>query len=193
MSVEFEMKYRASAELLDQIQAQLPGHYTLTQMTTSYYDTPDGDLAKLFWTLRHRQEGSIHICTLKTPALSGGRNEFEWQCEHIADAVPHLSRLSESNALSVLAQKGLVQTCGARFTRATRLLHAGSTTVELALDRGVLIGGGRELAFAELEVELKEGFPEECKIIGYLLASTFGLEPEPRSKFARAKELGGMK
>ena len=68
MAVEYELKYRASAETLDRIQADFPGNYTVTEMTTTYYDTPGGDLAKLFWTLRHRREGDKHICTLKTPA-----------------------------------------------------------------------------------------------------------------------------
>ncbi len=193
MAVEFELKYRATPEQLTQVREQLGGAYTVTEMTTSYYDTPDGDLAKLFWTLRHRQEGQIHICTFKTQAGLAGRNEYEWQAEHIEDAIVHLCRLSGSTALSQLAQKGLVCTCGARFTRTARLLRAGGTTVELALDQGVLLGGGKELPFAELEVELKEGHPDECRIIGHLLAANFGLEPEHRSKYIRARELGGKK
>ncbi len=190
MAVEYELKYRATEALLTQVQEQLPGDYTVTEMTTTYYDTPGGDLAKLYWTLRHRREGDIHICTLKTRAGLQGRNEYEWQAEHIEDAVPQLCRLSGSNALAELAKNGLVAICGARFTRTARMLQAGSTTVELAMDRGVLLGGGKEKPFYELEVELKEGHPEECQIIGHLLAASFGLKTESRSKYQRARELG---
>lgn len=190
MAVEFELKYKTTPETLEKIQADFSGEYTVTEMTTTYYDTPNGDLAKLHWTLRHRREGDKHICTLKTPAGLEGRSEYEWMGEDIHEAIPNLCRLSGSGALSELAKLGLIETCGARFTRTARRLHAGSTLVELALDQGVLIGGGSELSFAEVEVELKAGLREETMVIGHLLAAAYGLTPENKSKFARAKELG---
>ena len=190
MAVEYELKYRATPELLERIQADFPGEYTVTEMTTTYFDTPGGDLAKLFWTLRHRREGDKHICTLKTPAGIDGRSEYEFSCEDIHEAIPQLCRLAGSNALSQLAERGLVQTCGARFTRTARLFTAGSTATELALDQGVLINGEKEEPFAELEVELKRGFREEADVIGLLLSQAYGLEVESKSKFQRSKELG---
>ena len=42
MAVEYELKYRATPEILEQIQADFPGEYTVTEMTTTYYDTPGG-------------------------------------------------------------------------------------------------------------------------------------------------------
>ena len=190
MAVEYELKYRATAEVLERIQADFPGNYTVTEMTTTYYDTPGGDLAKLFWTLRHRREGDKHICTLKTPAGIDGRSEYEWSCESIHEAIPHLCRLSGSNALAQLVERGLVETCGARFTRTARPFAAGCTVTELALDQGVLVNGEKEEPFAELEVELKRGFREETDVIGLLLSQSYGLEVENKSKFQRSKELG---
>ena len=191
MAVEYELKYRTTPETLEKIQADFPGEYTVTEMTTTYYDTPGGDLAKLYWTLRQRRENDIYICTLKTPSGLEGRSEYEWRCEDIQDAIPHLCRLSGSNALSQLAERGLVEICGARFTRTARKFIAGSTMVELALDRGVLVGGGKEEPFAEVEVELKEGYREEADIMGFLLRESYGMTTENRSKFMRAKALGG--
>jgi inorganic triphosphatase YgiF len=133
MAVEYELKYRATPEILEKIQADFPGDYTVTEMTTTYYDTPGGDLAKLYWTLRHRQEGDKHICTLKTPGIDG-RSEYEWCCEDIKEAIPHLSRLSKSTALSQLAERGLIAKCGARFTRTARKLIAGSTMAGFETD-----------------------------------------------------------
>ena len=190
MAVEYELKYRATPEILEKIQADFPGDYTVTQMTTTYYDTPGADLAKLYWTLRHRQEGEVHICTLKTPAGIDGRSEYEWKCEDILEAVPHLCRLSGSNALAQLAQRGLVATCGARFTRTARKLIAGSTMAELAQDNGVLVNGEKEEPFSEVEVELKQGYREETEVMGYLIRQSYGLTVENRSKFMRAKALG---
>lgn len=193
MAVEYELKYRATPEVLERIQADFPGNYTVTEMTTTYFDTPGGDLAKLFWTLRHRREGEVHICTLKTPAGIDGRSEYEWNCEDIQEAIPHLCRLSGSSALAQLAERGLVETCGARFTRTARKLIAGSTMAELALDCGVLTNGDREEPFAEVEVELKQGFREEADVMGFLLREAYELTPENKSKFLRAKELGAKK
>ena len=190
MAVEYELKYRATAEILERIKNDFPGDYTVTEMTTTYYDTPGGDLAKLFWTLRHRREGETHVCTLKTPAGIDGRSEYEWNCEDIHEAIPHLCRLSGSNALAQLVERGLVETCGARFTRTARKLVAGSTMAELALDEGVLVNGEKEEAFAELEIELKRGFREEVDAMGVLLAAAYALVPEHKSKFQRSKELG---
>ena len=190
MAVEYELKYRATPEILERIQADFPGDYTVTEMTTTYYDTPGGDLAKLFWTLRHRREGDKHICTLKTPGGLDGRSEYEWACEDIHEAIPHMCRLSGSNALAQLVERGLVETCGARFTRTARRFTAGSTVTELALDAGVLVNGEKEEPFAELEVELKRGYREETDIIGYLLAASYALTPENKSKFQRSRELG---
>ena len=190
MAVEYELKYRATPEILEKIQADFPGEYTVTEMTTTYYDTPGSDLAKLFWTLRHRQEGEKHICTLKTPAGIDGRSEYECPCDDIEEAIPHLCRLAGSSALSQLAERGLVSTCGARFTRTARAFRAGCTVTELALDNGVLVNGEKELPFAEMEVELKWGFREEADIIGLLLSQSYGLQTEHKSKFLRAKELG---
>ena len=190
MAVEYELKYRATPEILERIKADFPGTYTITEMTTTYYDTPGGDLAKLFWTLRHRREGDRHICTLKTPAGIAGRSEYEWNCEDIHEAIPHMCRLSGSNALAQLAERGLVKTCGARFIRTARRLIAGSTLTELALDSGVLINGEKEEPFTEVEVELKQGHRQEADIIAFLLSRSYGLEPENKSKFQRSKELG---
>jgi len=191
MAVEYELKYRTTPEVLERIQAGFPGEYTVTEMTTTYYDTPGGDLAKLYWTLRHRREGEDHICTLKTPSGLEGRCEYEWHCEDIREAIPHLCRLSGSNALSVLAERGLVEICGARFTRTARQFIAGSTLVELALDCGVLVNGKKEESFAEVEVELKQGYQEETEVMGFLLRESYGMTTENRSKFMRAKALGG--
>ena len=190
MAVEYELKYRADAETIERIKNDFPGDYTVIEMKTTYYDTPGGDLAKLYWTLRHRQEGEEQVCTLKTPGGIDGRSEYECRCTDINEAIPELCRLSGSNALAQLAERGLVTTCGARFTRNARRLVAGSTMAELALDQGVLINGEKEQAFAEVEIELKRGFREEVDAMGVLFAAAYGLEPENRSKFQRAKDLG---
>ncbi len=61
--------------------------------------------------------------------------------------------------------------------------------VELALDQGVLFGGGREQPLCEVEVELKSGSRKGAYIYAMTLAELFGLKQEKRSKFRRALSL----
>lgn len=187
MGTEFELKYRSGACALESIAAQYPGGAVIP-MTTTYYDTPDGALSAKKWTLRHRQEGDAHICTLKTPSNAlDERREWEVACEDIHRALADLSSLS---GIGQLRDLELIPTCGARFTRTAIPLTIGESTAELALDRGELVNGERSLPFAEVEVELKSGSKAEITAFARDLAHRFGLEPEPKSKFARAKALG---
>ena len=61
--------------------------------------------------------------------------------------------------------------------------------LEVALDRGILTGGGREIPLCEAEVELKSGFDADADRYAADLAQTYGLIPESKSKFRRAMDL----
>ena len=82
-----------------------------------------------------------------------------------------------------------METCSARFTRLAKQIEVPGGKVELALDQGVLIGKGKELPFAEVEVELKEGSDDVAADFAKALAEEFGLIPESKSKFVRAMAL----
>ena len=190
MGREFELKYAAKEEDLLRLQGRFP-HLAPISMETVYYDTPAGDFSRLRWTLRRRLENGRSICTLKTPAGGALRNEWETQSPGITDALPALIALGAPDALAELAAPGLQPSCGARFTRLAGELEIPGARVELALDRGVLTGGGKELPFAEVEVELKCGSREAAAEFAKTLAEELGLKEEPRSKVARAIALAG--
>ena len=192
MGREFELKYRADAGVLAAIQKKF-GEFTAITMETAYYDTQDSLLNRLHWTLRRRYENGISVCTLKTPAAGGGRGEWEVQAPDIAAALPLLQQLDTPEGLRIFTADCLVLRCGARFTRLAKTLTIPGAVVELALDRGVLLGGGQELPFAEMEVELKEGSEEAATRFAQALAEEFSLEPEHKSKHARAMALAGQK
>ena len=126
---------------------------------------------------------------MKTPEKDGLRGEWETVCGSIEEAIPELCRLGAPGELASLAQKDLLPTCGARFTRLAALVEPAGCTLEIALDRGVLLGGGREIPLMEAEVELKYGSEEAALAFAKKLAADFGLVPEPRSKVQRAMEL----
>ena len=189
MGQEYELKYRTTPEIQEAIQNAFPGNYTIYRMETTYFDTPDGDLSARRWTLRCRRENDIHICTLKTPGQGNARGEWDTESGDIFAAVPVLAGLASLPELETLAAKGLVDRCGARFVRMALPVILSSGEAELALDRGVLLGGGKELPLCEMELELKSGNPVELTALAAAVAHRFGVEPEPKSKFARAKAL----
>ena len=188
MGIEFELKYAAKTADLEILKARYP-HLRPIAMETTYYDNAKGDFSRLKWTFRRRMENEKSICTLKTPTAGLGRAEFEVECGNIMEAVPALIAQGAPKQLLLLVACGIAPSCGARFTRLAGLLELPDCAVELALDEGVLLGGGKELPFTEVEVELKAGSQEAAVAFGNALAAELGLQPEPRSKVARARTL----
>ena len=158
-------------------------------METTYYDTPGGDLNRLHWTLRRRMENGVAVCTVKTPCPDGGRGEWEVNREDIREAIPELCAMGAPRQLLLCLGAELAEVCGARFTRQALTVAAEGCTVELALDRGSLLGGGKELPLCEIEVELKDGSEKAAAAFAQSLAREFGLTPEQGSKYRRALAL----
>lgn len=188
MGREFELKYRASEDVLEAVEQKYTG-WEIIQMETTYYDTPSHQLSRLRWTLRSRIENGHSICTLKTPLPDGSRGEWETECSQILEAIPRLIAAGAPGELASFSAEGIAAVCGARFTRRAAKLTIDGAVVELALDRGVLTGGGSELPLCEMEAELKEGDDAAALRFAQALASEFSLTPEPMSKFARAQAL----
>ncbi len=188
MGREFELKYRANPRQQEAIQGKF-GPFAAISMETVYYDTPDGRLSRRHITLRRRYEGGRAVCTLKTPEAGHGRGEWELECGDIALAIPELCKLSGWGGLTQWTGDGVIALCGARFTRLYAPVVLPECTVELALDAGILTGGGAEAPLCEVEVELKSGSEAAAAAFAQALAGEFGLTPEPKSKFARARAL----
>ena len=189
MAIEFELKYRSTPEQQAAILAAAGGAEQRYHMQTTYYDTPTGDLSQQHITLRRRMENDCSVCTLKTPSEAGGRGEFELECPDIETAIPELCKLSGRKDLLPLLSAGVIAVCGAQFTRISRTITTPDCTLELAVDQGILTGGGKEIPLCEVEVELKEGSRESACMYAAVLAAIHGLWPEERSKFRRALAL----
>lgn len=189
MGIEFEIKFRATKEVQEQLRREISGQEKIYQMQTTYYDTPTGAFSEKYCTLRRRMENDKSICTLKAPAQGMGRREWETQCDTIEGALEKLCKLGGSEEILTLAEEGLVPICGARFTRVAKTIPVGAGTVELALDMGILTGGGKEIPLCEVEVEQKTCSQKDCVAFAQLLAARYGLEREEKSKFRRALAL----
>ena len=188
MGREFELKFRADTAAIEKIREKYR-EFTPISMETTYYDTFDLKLSMHRWTLRRRMENGVSVCTFKRPHENGGRGEWEAEAPDIMQGVMKLCQAGADWELMRCTAGGLIEVCGARFTRLAKQLEIPGATVELALDQGVLIGRGKELPFAEVEVELKEGTDEAAVAFAAELAAEFGLAAEPKSKFVRAMTL----
>lgn len=186
MGREFELKYRADQVQLETIREAVGGAFERIDMETTYYDTVDSRLSARKWTLRRRMENGVAVCALKTPGDDGSRGEWECRCADIREAIEMLCKLGAPEELRAIVADGTVPVCGARFTRLARRQQLPGAEAELALDSGVLLGGGKEQIFAEVEVEQKSGSREAVCAYARTLAQSHGLEPEERSKFRRA-------
>ena len=190
MSIELEWKYQATEKTLLEIERAFPGAYRSITMATTYFDTPDYAFSRRRWTLRHRLENGVGVCTLKMPSPGDGRLEYEAPAADLSSGVAALAAQGVPEELAQLARQAKPR-CGAAFTRRALTLRLPGAVVELALDQGTLSGGGKELPFAEVEVERKQGQGEVAEAFAQRLAEQFDLKSEPLSKFARAAELAG--
>lgn len=188
MGREFELKYRLNAGAKREIQKNY-GPFREITMRTAYYDTPAGDLGKRRWTLRRRMENETYVCTVKIPLPDGSKGEWEIPCDDLMCAIPELCRMGAPKELESLTRGGLVSICGAAFTRLAADVTFGNSSMELALDEGILFREDRQMPLLELEVELKSGEDGCAVAFAKLLAEAYGLEPEPISKFKRARDL----
>ena len=188
MGREFELKYQASPDIIAAIHEKF-WDFTPISMETTYYDTEDLALRKRKWTLRQRLENGRAVCTVKTPLPDGSRGEWETENPDLAAGVKQLCAIGAPKEILDYVNQGVAPFCGAKFTRLAKTIALPGGTVELALDEGVLLGGGRELPFAEVEVELKSGEDSVASAFAEALAAEFDLKEQPKSKLARAMAL----
>ena len=186
MAAEYEFKFQATEELLGKIRQDLQGKEQVIQMKTTYFDTPDGKISSLRYTFRMRAENGVTVYTLKTPMPGNVRGEWEVVADRMEDAVDSLCQKGAPTQLKELVSGGIIPVCGAEFIRIAKTVILPDCVVEVAMDKGVLTGGNREIPMCEVEVELKSGTRECTAAFARLLSQTYGLVPERKSKFSRA-------
>ena len=189
MGIEFERKFRASEEILEEIRKAFSEDEQIFSMETTYYDAPDKALSSRYYTLRRRMENDRSVCTLKAPISTAGKGEWEVECADIEVAILELCKLGAPKNLILLTRNGITPICGAKFTRIAKTLKLPNCTLELALDRGILFSGEKQEPLCEVEVELKEGTTEDCVAFSKEFAQRFDLKREMKSKFRRALTL----
>ncbi|MDR0596188.1 MAG: CYTH domain-containing protein [Clostridiales Family XIII bacterium] len=206
--MEIELKYKlGSRELLEKIErdrfllsiAEKDSAATIA-MKAAYFDTDDRLLMKNDISFRIRKEGDRLVGTLKwrdrDTGISGlyARDEISVP---VADAScflspdPYIFKDSQEGQamLEALSGQPLVLIFETVFTRRRFRVDSAGTICEVSLDTGEIIAGDSRAPIQELEIEMFSGSRDELIRIGDRVAETYGLEPEPLSKFARGKAL----
>jgi adenylate cyclase len=165
-------------------------------LQNTYYDTPNQDLRAQGIALRIRQQGKTALQTVKCAGLvSGGlssRPEWETTYNGRFDFSPVSDPKVREQLETLMQLPGYRATLDTNFSR--HIWHwrpAADTHVEIALDRGRILAGGREEAICEIELELIEGTPERLLDLVAHLATLAPLFPAPLSKASRGSLLLG--
>ncbi|MEM7190358.1 MAG: CYTH and CHAD domain-containing protein [Pseudomonadota bacterium] len=169
---------------------------TRSQVLHSYYfDTPDNALHRAGIALRLRKAGRRWIQTIKksTGEIGSGLStplEFEFEVTGRKLALGRIGDHDLREEVIGLSRAGLDVVAETRFRRAARDLHpAKGVEIELAIDTGELIGGGRTLDFVEAEFELKFGAPSDLYETAAQLIRTGPVRYAAAAKSQRARAL----
>ncbi|WP_426415740.1 inorganic triphosphatase [Aestuariirhabdus sp. LZHN29] len=203
MALETELKLLLQPDQFERVRhhAILNGENARSQgsqrLLNCYYDTPQFDLRANRVALRVRHHATGYTQTLKTSGeRSAGlsrRQEWEWPLEN--ERID-LELLDEDHwPLDERIKSSLLPCFNTDFERECWLLEWSGQfkgVIEVALDQGQVIAGGKHLAICELELELKDGEETVLQEVADLLALDIDLSPSDISKAQRGYRLMGQ-
>ena len=163
------------------------------KLISVYFDTAKQELRNHGLSLRVRHIGDKRLQTIKVEN-KGARGAFgrdEWEQE-IARDRPEL-KLAQGTALEKLATPKLKRKLRPMFETVVERTaippRCEGAAMELALDRGLIRGGGRRGQVSEVEIELKEGDPAALAFVAERLAHAVPAIYGVRSKAERGYAL----
>ncbi len=209
---EFELKLDIPPAALAGVRAALQARAPQAlRLRAQYLDTPTQALARAGVALRLRLEGQAWVQTAKGPG-AGAVERLEHDAPVPVPAggdvpAPDLARHDGTPlgariraALQAAAAAGEPVALGAVFTTDVQRLRAeqphGAARLELALDEGRILAGGRSVPVCELEIEALQGPVAEVVRAARVWVQAHGLWLSTRSKASRGRALalgGGPK
>lgn len=205
MGTEVEIKLEVSPDMAGRV-PELPwlreiasGPARQDTLVSVYFDTAKQKLRARGLQLRVRHVGGKRIQTIKAEnkGASSGLGRGEWE-EEIAGDSPDL-RLAKGTPLEKLVTRKLKRKLRPVFEtvieRTAMPLRCDGTTVELALDRGLIRAGEDHQPVSEIEVEVKSGDPGAVASLAERLAravpATYGVLSKAERGYAlRCGETG---
>jgi inorganic triphosphatase YgiF len=163
----------------------------------TFVDTPDRAILASGHVCRKREVDGQIVMTLKSGQTVEGavhrREELEVTLERELPIGQWPPSEIRDRLLEIVGDVVLVPLFGQHQTRIIRWAsHADRVVAEMSVDKVELSINGREQGYFEVEFELKAaGTEDDLAAIAACLQNEWKLEPEPRSKFARALALAG--
>lgn len=197
---EVELKLQVMEEsawesLKNQLKA-MPGAggYEKIPLAANYFDTRDGLLHKERLAYRTRKEGTQWVATIKGggSVRNGLHKREEWNlCVDAGCVDLHAFTQTDidQEILHKLKGKELVSIVQTEFIREIVMLHIDGSQIEIAMDQGIIVAGGKTAPILEIELELKMGQETALMNLGEHLMAQFPLKRSDKSKFLRGLEL----
>src|SRR5262245_1940256 len=154
---------------------------------STYFDTPDLDLARAGMALRVRRDGRRRVQTLKArgPQRGAHFDRIEYEAPTSLEE-PDLGLVPDpelrAQVEAALAGAPLGPVIETRIRRTRRLLQRNGTSLELAVDVGEVRTAGESQPLCELELELREGEPAALYEVALALLDVVPLEISTVSK-----------
>jgi triphosphatase len=197
LTTEFEIKLQVPADRLAAVEAALGrGKVQRQRLQARYFDTADGRLAAQRISLRLRKEGRDWVQTAKAPG------------ESALDRLEHNAPLATGEPLRPEPDRHRGTAVGDRLKaalgrgphefaplyatdvqRTTRVVTAGQSEVEIALDVGEIRAGRSRRRLCEIEFELKCGNPVTAAGLAEHWLREHGLWVDSISKSQRGQQL----
>lgn len=179
MPTELELKLSLPANLHDDFRALdllAGGIEDEQELYNAYFDTPDQQLHQARIALRIRKSGERFIQTLKTRGSNDGglhdRQEWEWE---IPQAALNIDLVRQQMPDTNFCWDKLAVLFETDFSRAAWMIETVNSSIEVVLDSGMVKHKGHVDAISEVELELKDGKPEELFTIAEILTDSLPL------------------
>ncbi|MCX7329634.1 MAG: CYTH domain-containing protein, partial [Hyphomicrobiales bacterium] len=174
---EQELKFLTdSVGLKRALALKLPGEEqgpaVTRRLQTVYFDTPDGLLRRKKVALRMRRIRGGYLTTLKwTPDNEGAvaRGEIEVMVRHPLPDLDVFGPDVRNQLLRLTKGRPLEPACATEIRRTARTIRIGGSTLEIAIDNGFVRAGEARLPLREIEIELKDGDPDDVYQLGLTL------------------------
>lgn len=163
MATELEIKLSVAKQDLDRAVAWLLSQPSTCQLDTlqlgnTYYDTPGGDLNRQKIALRIRKMGDKYIQTLKTRGdfVDGAHRRQEWEWPLIGTRLK-MGLIADTPVGQSVNLAELQPVFETNFERRLVMIEQGESLIEVAIDSGEVVAGGKSRPLNEIEFELKAG------------------------------------
>ncbi len=168
-----------------------PGEGAAHDVLDRYYDTEERTLYQNGYACRLRYREGTCVVALKGLGQAESAIHQRFECEQslsgeaTADPTTWPEWEGRELVFSLVGDEPLKELFVIEQVRHSRLLHPGDRLVaELSVDQATIHAGGRHQEYRGLEAELVEqGTIDDLHVLVKHLTETWGLSPEPRSKF----------